>query len=68
MGLPPDGLRASLVPGDKLWVVGFLDAVIEVSGNLNDGYLTDFACSDASVQCRAWMADFAGNPAGTWVV
>ena len=36
--------------------VQLLDDVIEESGNLKDGYLTDSACSDPSLQCRPWMA------------
>jgi hypothetical protein len=54
-GQVTDHAAGALGKGQLDRQVQLLDDVIEASGNLKDGYLTDSASSDPSVRCRAWL-------------
>jgi hypothetical protein len=55
-GQVTDHAAGALGKGQLDRQVQLLDKIIEPPGNLKDGYLTDSACSDPSLQCRAWTA------------
>jgi hypothetical protein len=55
-GQVTDDAAGALRKGQLDRQVQLLDDVVEASGNLKDGYLTDSACSEPSLRCRLWTS------------